>query len=240
MSHVNQGLSNRLGMRWAALLATMMFCVTGCSSINPKNWRALPQPITFFHSTGGELAIRSLTADGPQLIGGFSDGYFTTADKNTATIVMYEGPIKAPTQAVTIRMFWNPRAGRTPIDDTATNATIHYVIFTGEDRKEVGIYSGAGFVYPNSGIEGDKLVGGVWQSSLRLTDKSKGFHDRLGQATLEGRFTVKRDENALQPLLHTLYVQIRERLGRSRLIMNDGVDHGGDRTAQRPALARVE
>ncbi len=213
---------SRCPQRFLLLLATIaLLGLTGCSSLNPENWRALPQPLTVFHSTGGELAIRSQTVDGPRMKSGFSEGFFTVADKNTLTAVMYEGPADAPTQAVTIRMFWQPKAGRTPIDDTATNATIHYIIFTGDNREEIGIYSGAGFVYPNSGLEGDKLVAGVWQSSLRLADKSKGFHDHLGQATLEGRFTAKRDDAAIEPTLHALYVQIRERLGRSRLVGAD-------------------
>lgn len=233
MSAANQGYpSTTFSMTKLATLAGLLLImgISGCSSLNPENWRALPQPLSFFRSTGGELAIRSQTVDGPTMKSGFSDGYFTVADKNTLTVVMFEGPVEAPTQAVTIRMFWNPRAGKTPVDETATNATIHYIIFTGENREDVGIYSGAGFVYPNSGLDGDKLVAGVWQSSLRLTDQSKGFHDRLGQATLEGRFTVQRNDGAIEPTLHGLYVQIRERLGRSRLVKSD----------QLPSLSRAD
>ena len=42
----------------------------------------------------------------------------------------------------------------------------------GEKGKQVGIYSGAGYLYPNSDIGDDKLVASVWQSTLRMGDKT--------------------------------------------------------------------
>jgi len=174
---------------------------------------------------GGSLAIRSQDDTGGQLQGGFGTGIYSLDDKNNLTAVLFDGPQENPTQAVVIRMFWKPRAGRTPIDSNATNATIHYIIFTGEGNRVTGIYSGAGYVYPNSKTGEDPLAAGVWQASLRLADKSETFQDRLGQAMVKGKFTARRDATAVQQAIRQINVLVRERLGYPRLVDADSDHH---------------
>ncbi len=177
----------------------------------------MPDVFTMFGGTGGELNVKSITGDEVTLRGGFEHGIYTVIDGNTATIILYDGPAENPSQAVTIRMFWNPQSGRTPIDPSATNATIQYVIF-GDDGKQMGIYSGAGFFYPNTELGSDRLNGSVWQSSLRISDKTDGFTDTIGQARMEGKISVDRDDLGIDAAIHRLNVQVRERLGRTRLV----------------------
>jgi hypothetical protein len=196
----------------AAMLLTMC---TGCSSLKPSNWRTLPSFFGGFSGAGGDLTMHSTTDKNVTLQGIFDSGIYAAADRNTATVVLFDGPPESPTQVVTIRMFWNPQAGRTPVDPTATNATIQYIIFAGD---EVGIYSGAGYLYPKDDLDGDTFAGGIWQSTLRLADKTEGFVDRLGSAQMDGKFKVTRDDVHIDQKLHQLNVQIRERLGRSRLV----------------------
>lgn len=210
--------SFKASQRVALLAAIALACAcTGCSWLQPQNWRTMPSIFTMFGGAGGQLNVKSISDDDVTLRGGFESGIYTIADQNTATIILYDGPMENPSQAVTIRMFWNPHAGRTPIDPTATNATIQYVIF-GDDGEQIGIYSGAGYLYPNSTVGADSFTGSVWQSTLRIADKSDGFDDTIGLARLEGRFTVTRDDLNINSAIHTLNAQVRERLGRARMV----------------------
>lgn len=195
-------------------------------SILPARWLALALPLLALlilstgctPSGGGTLSIRSLTERDTVLRGGFSTGIYRYDDLNHFTVILLDGPIENPTQAVTIRMMWAPRAGRTPIDGTATNATIHYMIFTGADKSQAGIYSGAGYIFPTSEREADKLEAGVWQANLRLTDRSPGFEDLLGQAAVKGGLTARRDDAAVEETLRKLNVLIRQKVGYPRLV----------------------
>ena len=199
------------------LLLLVPLSQAGCSWMQPRNWGTLPDAMNIFGTSGGTLSVTS-TADAEETLQGqFQSGIYSSGDPNSATMILYDGPADNPAAAVTIRMFWSPDAGRTPIDATATNATIQYIIFDGNGIG-IAIYSGAGYFYPNSSVGNDKFTGSVWQSSLRLTDKSEGYEDKLGQAQLKGKFTVNRDDLAIDEALHKLNVQVRERLGRTRLV----------------------
>lgn len=191
----------------ALLLSTILFATaftTGCAS-----------------NTTGSVSIQSQSNRGSSLASEFTTGFYRYDNKNQVTMLLFDGPIEAPTQAVTVRMFWNPRPGRTPMDKTATNATIHYIIFPTEDRKQVGIYSGAGFLHPK-GTPGDlELKLKVWDSTLRLTDASPGFKDLLGPANLKGTITLKQDDVALERAIRQLNATIRETLGFPRMVEAD-------------------
>ena len=165
---------------------------------------------------GGRLSVRSLHEPVRILPGRFDTGFYRYDDRNQMTVVLFDGPPEAPRQAVTMRIFWNPRAGRTPIDRTATNATIHYVIFAGEEKR-TGVYSGAGFVFPQN-VGEERLTAGVWEANLRLRDASPGFEDLLGQALVEGEVRARLDEFAVEESLRRLNVLTRERLGYPSLV----------------------
>jgi hypothetical protein len=167
---------------------------------------------------GGNFAIRSVTDPNTSLHGDFSHGIYRYDDKNNLTVLLLDGPIENPTQAVTIRLMWAPHAGRTPIDSTATNATIHYVIFTGQANAQVGVYSGAGFVFTKTDPGGPSLEASVWQASLRLADKSQGFDDLLGQAMVKGGIAANRDDAAVSEKLRKLNVLLRQKLGYPRMV----------------------
>ncbi len=161
----------------------------------------------------GNLALRSQANPNIELIGGFDSSYYSLDDHNNVTLVLLDGPADKPVQAVVIRMFWKPRPGRTPIDATATNATIRYTIFTGPDDQDAGIYSGAGFVYPIDEPGFETFTADVWQATLQLTDRSAGFKDLLGQALLEGRLTATRDDAVVSRVLHMLHLMLTQRIG---------------------------
>ena len=183
----------------AALLLMLAFAIPACTT----------------HSSGN-LTLKSQSQPDTVLGGAFTSSYYSLDDKNRLTVLLLDGSIEDPAQVVTLRMFWSPRAGRTPIDSTATNATIHYTIFSKGVGQEVGVYSGAGFVYPLGKVNGDTLTADLWQGTMRLADRSENFTDLLGQAVLDGHLTATRNEVAVSRALRRVESLITDRLGYPR------------------------
>jgi len=150
--------------------------------------------------------------------GGFGRGLYRLEGRSNLTVLLIDGTIDEPRQAVVIRMLWMPRAGRTPIDANATNATVHYLIFDGDD---VGVYGGAGYLYPGRKPGRAKLKAGLWQANVSISDASEGFEDKLGTAMIEGRFTAERDDVQTRTAVQKLHKLIHERLGYGRMVLVD-------------------
>lgn len=168
--------------------------------------------------SGGNLTITGNQATQVVLDASFDSGVYRLEDPDTLTAVLWEGPMNSPRQVVTVRMFWNPQAGRTPLDPNATNVTVHHVIFSGDAGRQVGVYAGAGFLLPRSWPGDASFTGIVRHASLQLSDRSDAFADLLGQADMEGQFTAVRDDAAVGQRLHQLNTLLLQRLGYPRLI----------------------
>ncbi len=93
------------------------------------------------------------------------------------------------------QLLWIPKPGMTPIDETATNVVLRYVIVS--DGK-VGVYGGAGFAWPRGdlGVSDMSLV--VEGSSLALLAANEGFVDPLTPANLTGTFVAPFNEEKTQ------------------------------------------
>lgn len=200
-------MTSRLAVFFAACA-----CVVGCSA-----------PRVPFVGTGSDLLIESRTHAGTRLDTDFDRAVYSYDGKQVVTIVLFDGPETAPEQAATVRLLWTPRAGRTPITSQATNATIQYVILpdAASDRGEVGIYSGAGFLYPDSEPGDGTFVAEVWDATILLADGSPGFNDRLGKGSLRGDLTARRDDAAVEDLLKVINERITQRLGYPRMVVAD-------------------
>ncbi|MFI4862110.1 MAG: hypothetical protein ACIAXF_15705 [Phycisphaerales bacterium JB063] len=192
---------------FAALLLTLPLMV-GCSSVGVG---------------GSALAVTSRDNTGSRLRGDFDTAYYAYDGENAVTVVLIAGPEDEPTQAAAIRLFWTPRAGKTPLSEDATNSTVQYVVFA--DRRteagffrEVGVYSGAGFLYLDEKPGSAQLTGSLWQADLLLADRSERFRDLLGLSRIAGSFTARRDEHKVNQLLHQLNTRVTQRLGYPRLV----------------------
>jgi len=233
------------------LVAWLGVALTGCGAPN------------IFTGPGGDLTITSRVNPDLKVKAAFDEGFYALDDRNQITVVLIDGDVDNPTAAMTVRMLWRPMYARTPIEATATNATVHVVVFRepgpldaptptalpadgdnpsagarpadaaniqgmedadiappviDPNNGQVAIYSGAGFLYPYARPGRKKLEVGMWEASVRLRDASAGYDDEWGPAEVKGRFTVRRDDQQIHRLLHTLRVKIRERLGYPRLV----------------------
>lgn len=83
-----------------------------------------------------------------------------------------------------VNLLWIPKAGKTAVDPESTNTSIRLVIFSG---REIGIYGGGGFAWPQ-GEPGDSEFGiDLVGSSLSLVASTRGFVDLLSPAQITGR-----------------------------------------------------
>ncbi len=92
---------------------------------------------------------------------------------------------------VRISMVVRPKPGATPIDPTAANATVQYLILS---RGAIGLYSGGAFVNPSEPWGSDTLGARIRGATLRLTAGNPRFEDRLGPTRMRAHFTAVPDE----------------------------------------------
>ena len=203
-------MTHRLILTALAVLI-MLPALGGCSVMSVRN---------------SALAVTSRDDAGTRLRGDFDTAYYAFDSANSVTVVLLAGPEESPTQAATIRLFWAPQAGKTPISPEATNATVQYIVFA--DRRteagffrEVGVYNGAGYLYLDGKPGVAQLTGSLWQSDLLLADRSERFNDLLGQSRIAGSFSARRDEQKVSQLLRQLNHRISGRLGYPRLVRAD-------------------
>ncbi len=119
---------------------------------------------------------------------GEADVYFTdlSADQLDPAITLDElsGSI------VHIKLFLKPKAGRTPIEPTASSAVVRHLVLS---NGSIGVYGGGGFIYQR-GDSGDRSVGGsIANATLKLVRSTPDFADQLGTVDYTGSFTAKLD-----------------------------------------------
>ena len=91
---------------------------------------------------------------------------------------------------VHIHLFLNPKPGKTPIEPTAANTTVRYILIA---NGEIGVYDGAGFILPSKEIGKDSLAGSLKGAPTMLTRKTPRFNDLLGTARTDVSFGAKLD-----------------------------------------------
>lgn len=128
---------------------------------------------------------------------------YRRADANTADIYLSDIPPEAIVErlaagrggeagtVIHLHIFLAPKAGRTPIDFTASNTTATCVILTG---GPIGVYGGGGFLLPSARIGDGRFTGRIRDATLRLVESDAGFDDRLGLPWLSGTINARRDD----------------------------------------------
>lgn len=183
-------------------------------------------------SHDGDLRIQSRAHPDSLAIGGFDTGIYSLDGPSSITVLLTNGPVDRPHRALIVRMFWKPKAAATPLDETATNATVQYIVFrdgpgdfssdtSHTPRGQVGVYSGGGFLFPESPIGNPNLQANIWQATLSLVDKSDGFEDTLGPSILRGRFTARRDDEGIIDAVRRINIAVSETLGVPRFVRAD-------------------
>lgn len=118
-------------------------------------------------------------------------------------------------QIMHIELFWVPKPGKTPMDDSATNAIIRHIIL---EDCELGIYGGAGFIVPRGKLGKRTAHLSIAQASLTLQDKTAGFADLLTPAQLTGDISAELDDALARNLKYTVSQHVTDALGYSKLV----------------------
>jgi hypothetical protein len=184
--------------RFLALL-TLLTPLTGCAGLGPG---------AFSGSAGsGEVVSESLSTrlnlDLPTRVAIVHDHntaevYLT--DLSPATLArLAEGRITPDISGtiLAVRIFLNPKPGRTPIAQTAASATARLVVIA---RGQIGVYDGAGFIMPGRSLRKGFAAGTLRNAPTRLTRATPGFQDLLASARLEVSFRAPEDEPAAERL----------------------------------------
>lgn len=147
-----------------------------------------------------------------------SDTSFYVSDRSVDELISGEFDVG---QVVRIDVLWQPHPGKTPLDRSATNVSIRYVVFA---DGEVGIYEGGGFAITKKSLLSDKVSVAVLDASLRLGESTSGFNDLLGPTQLTGKFTATLDAATARRLHFTLSQRVTDALGETTLVDMDGTD----------------
>lgn len=126
---------------------------------------------------------------------------YAALDGNTADVYMTDLPPAALQpdgdlsnvwgQFVHLHLFVSPKAGQTPIANSACSVTVRHVVIA---RGQIGVYGGGGFLIPGTDPGDDYLTGSIRGATCRLVALSPGFVDRLGASEFRTTFKVPKDD----------------------------------------------
>ena len=191
------------------ILATLtgMLILSGCSNIG----------------SAGSLHTRSLGDQPVILPAKYVAAYFGPDPQGSMSFMLTDVAVEqvidrkvSQGQILHVDLLWEPKPGSTPIDPSATNASLRLVVIA---NGEVGVYGGAGFALPSGKLDGRSVTLTLRDASLQLQDATPGFRDLLSPAEMTGTFTAKRDETKTRQLNHAASQIVTDALGRTRIVM---------------------
>jgi hypothetical protein len=176
------------------------------------------------YSTGvGTLRAVSLGNQPATLVSDFSIANFADDTAGTSFMLsdvppeqLIKGSV-ANAQIMHVELLWEPLPGMTPLDPSATNASIRYIIIS---NGEVGLYGGAGFAMPSGELTGNTVSLALEDASLQLLESTPGFRDLLSPAQLTGSFSAARDEKKNRLLNMAASQIVTNALGKTRYVQS--------------------
>jgi len=162
-----------------------------------------------FSGSGGSISMVS-TTEATRLDASFRTAVYRYQDENTADLYFSDLTMEqleaiasgrsrsevAPEggQILHIHLFLTPRAGRTPIEFTASNVTLTHIVLSAD---AVGVYGGGGFLLPSRtfAVEPgrDRFGGDMRNATVRFLGSSDGFADQIGSGSLNGSLSARLD-----------------------------------------------
>ena len=170
----------------------------------------------------GSLRAESLGHDRVYLDGIYETAVYTDLNTTEISFFLTDIPLDdllageiTTGMVVHVNLLWKPSAGKTPMDTSATNVTIRYIVFA---DGELGLYGGAGFALPK-GEPGEQTMSLVLRdASITLLDATDGFVDLLSPGRLTGRITAELDERRARQMAYAVNQLVTNALGYTRLV----------------------
>ena len=174
--------------------------------------------------SAGKLRSQSLRTDALVLPADYSVAVFSTDRIAGTSLMLSSVPIEQVVdgtivngQILHIELLWVPKAGETPMDPAATNASIRHIVIS---NGEVGIYGGAGFARPSGDPEhNNKVTFTLRDASLALQESTAGFVDLLSPFRLTGTFVASADAKRARQLSLGASQLVTNALGKTRYVM---------------------
>lgn len=168
----------------------------------------------------GSLQVESASDDPVMLRGTFHTAVYANDPYAETSFILLDVPVDeffdgAARRAsiVHLTLLWRPKPGATPMDASATNVSIRYVVLA---DGEVGVYGGGGFAVPRGSLKGDRVTVELEDGSLGLLESTDGFVDLLTRARIHGRFTATLDPERTWKLRYAVSQLVTNALGRTR------------------------
>lgn len=185
----------------------------------------------------GTLQAHSLGSQPVVLRSDYRVAYFASDDKVSGSFMLSDSPLEdvvdgkvASGQILHLELLWLPKPGATPMDPSATNATIRHVVISG---GEVGLYGGAGFAELRGSLDSDTIDVTLRDASVQLLEATPGFVDLLSPAQLTGTFKAVRHERNTRLLNNAASQMVTNALRKTRYVLNG-------KTLVMPAKAGIE
>jgi hypothetical protein len=172
--------------------------------------------------TSGALRAESLGTNPVVLPREYVIGFYATRDATETSFLLADVPLEkllsgkvTRGNVVHLELLWEPQAGATPMDSSATNVSIRFVVIA---DGEVGVYGGAGFAIPDGKAGAVTLSLELRDASLTLLESTDGFVDLLSPARLTGTVTARLNEKRTHQMLFAVSQLVTNALGHSRFV----------------------
>lgn len=170
----------------------------------------------------GDLRATSLGPERAVLTPAFRTAIYGVDRESVASFYLSDLPVEKLLkgdfdrgQIIHIEMLWLPRAGATPMDESAANVSVRKVVIV---DGQVGVYGGTGFALPSGKPGAERLSVSVYDATLDLIDASNAFNDALSPALLEGSFTAERNDAIAERIRYAASQKVTNMLGRVRYV----------------------
>jgi hypothetical protein len=166
----------------------------------------------------GDLRTESIGTSPLRLRGGFTTAVYLVGEANASIYLSemeleeFATPQTLNGQLVHVDLLWRPIAGHTPLDESATNASVKQVIFS---NGQVGVYGGAGMADPGKKVGAKSMTVSLREATLTLLESTPGFNDLLSPAEMTGKFTCRLDPDLTQRLRFAASQVVTNALGRT-------------------------
>ncbi|MHC4421323.1 MAG: hypothetical protein ACYS1E_12105 [Planctomycetota bacterium] len=177
--------------------------------------------------TSGSLLAESLGTDPVVLPRDYVSAFYAVHDDTVTSFFLADVPLDellsgkmTRGNVVHLDLLWVPKAGNTPMDSSATNVSIRFVVFA---DGEVGVYGGAGFALPDGPAGASTMTLELRDASLTLLDSTDGFIDLLSPARLTGTVTARLSEKRVRQLRYAVSQLVTDALGRSSFVRGEPV-----------------
>ncbi len=170
----------------------------------------------------GSLRAESLGDDRVYLDGVYETAVYTNLNTTETSFFITDIPLDdllageiTTGMVVHVNLLWQPAAGKTPMDTSATNVTIRFIVFT---DGQMGLYGGAGFALPKGELGKGPMSLELRDASITLLDATDGFVDLLSPGRLTGKITAGLDEQRSRQMAYAVNQLVTHALGYTRLV----------------------